>query len=138
MNCIGCGEEVLSTDGDGFCFRCSVCEISGVAPNTAGGTKHDNGKPPMELLARGWLEGVADVLAFGANKYGRWNWAKGLAQSRLIGAALRHIHAFNSGEDLDKESGLSHLYHASCCLMMASEMMRTRPDLDDRFKGEEE
>jgi hypothetical protein len=91
----------------------------------------------MELLSHHFIEGVVStVLAFGAKKYGEHNWRKGISQSRLIGAALRHTFAFLRGEDKDAESGLSHLYHAGCCLMFAAEMLHTRPDLDDRYKGE--
>lgn len=101
------------------------------------GVKHDQSKEPVDLLARSWLLGVARVLGFGAQKYDRHNWRGGIKRSRLIAAALRHILAYNEGEDLDPESGLNHLYHASCCLMFASEMHEVRPDLDDRFKREE-
>lgn len=98
------------------------------------GTKNDDGKPRMDLLSGIWLAGVAKVMGFGAAKYDAHNWRKGIATSRLLGAALRHIFAYLDGEDLDPESGVSHLYHASCCLMFASEMKVTRPDLDDRYK----
>lgn len=102
---------------------------------TTGGLKFDTNKPRMDLLDRQWLEDVASVLGFGAQKYEAHNWRKGLQQSRLIGAALRHLHAHNSGEDMDPESGLPHLAHASCCLMFASYMAKSRPDMDDRYKG---
>lgn len=108
-----------------------------VAPevNDVGGTKYDTGKARLELLSPLWLTGVARVLTFGAKKYDDHNWRKGFKQSRVLGAALRHIIAYIGGEDLDPETGLSHLYHASCCLMFASELRVTRPDLDDRYKG---
>ena len=103
-----------------------------------GGTKHDSGKPPMSLLDTKWLTGVAEVLGFGAKKYAAHNWRKGIAYSRLSDAALRHLMAFNAGEDLDPESGLPHLHHASCCLMFLSNMSATRPELDDRWKDPHE
>jgi hypothetical protein len=99
------------------------------------GIKHDSGKPRMSLLDSSWLLGVADVLTFGEKKYAANNWRKGLSVSRLMDAAARHQASFNDGEDLDPESGRSHLYHASCCLMFASWMINNRPDLDDRYKG---
>ncbi len=101
-----------------------------------GGIKHDENKPRMDLLSTVWIEGVANVLTFGARKYDAHNWRKGLARSRLLGACLRHIFSYLSGEDYDKETGLLHLHHASCCLMFASELHVTRPDLDDRYKPE--
>lgn len=98
------------------------------------GTKHDTGKPMMGLLSPMWLEGVAKVLTFGANKYGAHNWRGGFNLSRPYSAALRHLNAWNSGEDLDPETGLSHLIHASACLMFCYELLNTKPELDDRFK----
>lgn len=64
---------------------------------------------------------IARVLDFGAKKYARDNWRKGggLTQCRVIAAALRHIAAYREGEELDPETGLSHLAHAACELLFA-------------------
>lgn len=100
-----------------------------------GGIKHDGEKEPMALFSSIWLRGVSRVLGFGARKYAADNWRDGIAYRRLISACLRHVTSFMEGEDLDPETGLSHLDHASCCLMFLREMTVIRPDLDDRFKG---
>lgn len=100
----------------------------------SGGTKNDSEKIQVELLSARWLFGVGQVLTFGARKYAAHNWRKGIALSRLLGACLRHVLAFLGGEDCDSETQLSHLYHASCCLMFAAELHETHPDLDDRYK----
>lgn len=105
--------------------RCDVIEVKGV--------KYDQSKEPLSLLSRVWLLGVARVMAFGAKKYAAHNWRGGIERSRLVSAALRHILAYNEGEDVDPETGLSHLDHASCCLMFARELHETRPDTDDRY-----
>lgn len=97
--------------------------------------KYDQGKNRLDLLSSSWVYGVGSVLTFGAQKYAAHNWRKGMAYSRLIAASLRHIFAFSAGEDRDPETGLSHLYHASCCLMFLSELAITHPKLDDRYKG---
>lgn len=94
--------------------------------------KYDQGKPRMELLPGDALQEVAKVLAAGAIKYDDHNWRQGMAHSRLIGAALRHIHAFNDGEDLDPETGLSHLAHASCCLLFLTTYKLQNLGIDDR------
>lgn len=99
------------------------------------GRKDDGGKPPMELLDRAALEGLASVMGFGRTKYGANQWRQGFKHSRLIGAAMRHLMAVADGEDTDAESGLPHVDHAMACLMMLSNMQKTRPDLDDRYKG---
>lgn len=98
------------------------------------GIKHDQEKVQLELFSARWLIGVGQVLTFGAKKYHAHNWRHGIQRSRLIGAALRHVVAYLGGEDFDPETGLLHLHHASCCLMFASELHFTRPDLDDRWK----
>lgn len=96
--------------------------------------KHDQAKPKMGLISTRFLKGLAQVLTFGAHKYAVHNWRKGLATSRLYDALQRHLTDWNDGQDLDPESGLSHLYHASCCLMFLAETVEVRPDLDDRYK----
>jgi hypothetical protein len=98
------------------------------------GVKFDHGKPRMSLLSREALTQIAQVLSFGATKYDAHNWRGGMKWSRLLDAALRHLHAFIDGEDTDPETGLSHLAHASCCLMFLLEYQKNHQELDDRFK----
>lgn len=98
------------------------------------GIKRDTGKPPMALLDRYALEQIAQVLGFGASKYERDNWRKGIRYTRLVDAMLRHAFAIADGEDIDPESGLPHAAHIGCCTMFLLWMMRFRPDLDDRYK----
>jgi len=68
--------------------------------NYAGG-----GKDALELMAK--------AMEYGADKpeYGRNNWKKGMAWSRLLDAALRHGLDILNGEDVDTDSGNSHLAH---------------------------
>lgn len=80
------------------------------------GTKFDKGKNRIELVPPEIIEGIAQVLTFGAGKYGDFNWRKGLEYSRVVGALLRHIFAYMRGEREDPETGLSHLQHAACNL----------------------
>ena len=82
------------------------------------GTKHDDGKPDLSLIPRAAMNGIARALMFGANKYGRYNYCKGFANTRLAAACLRHVMAYLDGEDIDPESGLSHLDHALATLSM--------------------
>lgn len=98
------------------------------------GVKHDQDKPPMELLSHQALAQIADVFGYGAQKYGRYNYKKGMNWSRIIGAAYRHLGAFNSGEDVDPETMKSHLAHLGCCVIMLLDYIKDHPELDDRFK----
>lgn len=98
--------------------------------------KYDDHKAPMSLLSSEALHQTAMVLAFGKQKYAAHNWRGGFEWSRPLSAALRHILAFQDGEDRDPESGLSHLAHAMCCLMFLLEFEKTHRELDDRWKPE--
>jgi len=106
------------------------------ASGSAGGSamKFDGDKLPVNLLSSEALLQTAAVLKFGADKYHAHNWRDGFAWSRPLAAAMRHIMAYNDGEDKDPESGLSHLAHAACCIMFLLEFEKTHPELDDRYK----
>ena len=101
---------------------------------TKGGKKNDKGKLRMDLIPAGSLRQVAEVLTFGANKYGDRNWEKGLDCSRLYGALLRHLTSWWLGQDKDDESGLNHLAHTACTALMLLDMATNRPEHDDRPK----
>jgi hypothetical protein len=96
--------------------------------------KFDQHKLPLNLLSTEAMNQTAAVLAFGAEKYAAHNWRAGFAWSRPLAAAMRHLTAFNDGEDRDPESGLSHLAHAACCIMFLLEFEKTHQHLDDRYK----
>lgn len=94
--------------------------------------KHDGGKPQASLLWWPWVSGVVAVLGYGKQKYSAHQWGRGIAYSRLFDAAMRHLTAWWGGERNDPESGLPHLHHASCCLMMLDGMGSLQPSFDDR------
>lgn len=100
----------------------------------ASGKKFDGGKAPMELLSHKALLQIAEVFGHGAEKYGRFNYKNGLDWGRVIGAAYRHLGAFNSGEDTDPESGYSHVAHLGCCVIMLLDYISSHPELDNRYK----
>lgn len=98
------------------------------------GKKYDSEKIPLDLLPTESLFRIAEVLAFGAKKYGAHNWRAGLHFSRVYGAALRHLLSWGNGEDKDPETGLSHLAHAGACVLFLLEYIKTHSELDDRYK----
>jgi len=82
--------------------------------------KNDSEKNRLELIDPDFIIGIGSVLTFGAEKYEANNWK--LANSkedreRVRGGMLRHLMAYSSGELVDAETGLSHLYHLSCGAM---------------------
>ena len=115
-----------------FCAQAAM--IAKQRERTKEGVKFDAGKPPMELLSTKGLREIAKVMGKGKEKYGAHNWRSGLAWTRVIGAAYRHLSSFADGEDLDPETGLSHLAHLGCCVLFLLEYIQTHPELDDRYK----
>ena len=102
-----------------------------------GGTKFDSEKPRLALIPPNAELAMGQAFTHGANKYGTWNWMGGIEVVRNISAARRHLNAFMRREDLDPESGYSHLGHAMAAIAMAYETSLIRPDLDDRPNYEE-
>lgn len=99
------------------------------------GRKDDQGKAPYHLLAPELLEGAAQVLAFGAEKYAPRNWEKGMDWHRPFSALMRHMWAWWRGEDKDPETGLSHLSHAACCVMFLTAYEQRKIGNDNRPKS---
>ena len=98
------------------------------------GTKHDQDKVRWELHPWDALREIAKVWTFGAKKYDDRNWEKGFAWSRPYGALIRHITAWWEGENYDDETGISHLAHAGCCLLMLLTFELRGTGTDDRPK----
>jgi hypothetical protein len=101
--------------------------------------KYDNGKAPIHLVPSEAIISIAKVLGFGAEKYGENNWREDVDSTtwgRTYSSLQRHLNSFWSGEDLDPESGLPHLDHALCQLMILKiqTLETTNMEMDNRFK----
>lgn len=102
--------------------------------SAAAAPKLDNGKAPLHLIAPDFKFGLARVLAFGAKKYSAWSWTKGKEWSRDLAAIHRHLDQWAGGEDLDPETGESHLLHAGCDIMFLFVSWLRGLGTDDRHK----
>lgn len=98
------------------------------------GDRYNVGKVPLSYIIQfpNAINGVSVVADFGARKYARNNWKKGLPYTPTIDALLRHLTKFINGEDIDEESGLPHVDHVAWNALALSEMTRLHPELDDR------
>ncbi len=95
---------------------------------------NDHGKPPLAMIPTAGIREVAKVQEFGFQKYKDFhNFRRGMEASRNASCAIRHIYAYMDGEDVDKESGLSHLGHAACRLMFLLQNIHDQTVIDDRF-----
>jgi hypothetical protein len=100
--------------------------------------KYDEGKPQLGLIPPEALVQIAKVMGFGAAKYGVNNWRDDGGNSpwiRTYSSIQRHLNAWHAGEDLDPESGQSHLAHATTQLIILMIHQMEHPECDDRYKG---
>lgn len=98
--------------------------------------KHDEGKTDWSLMPFEAIEEINKVLDFGAKKYAAHNWrtGTGFRYTRVLSSLLRHTFAWARGEDLDPESGLSHLAHMGCnvVFLIYYNKYKTQYNNDDR------
>jgi hypothetical protein len=85
---------------------------------TEAGKKYDSGKLRWDLLPLEIVGEIVRVLTFGANKYTDNGWMLvPEGEKRYFAALLRHIEAYQRGEEADPETGISHLAHAGCNIL---------------------
>jgi len=91
-------------------------------------------KPQLHYLLTAPLavQGVAQVMQHGAEKYTPHNWKKGMPYSEIVDSLLRHLAQFLNGEDRDAASGLHHVDHIACNALFLAELSRTKSEFDDR------
>ena len=101
----------------------------------AEGHKDDGAKPRYDLIPPEAIDGLARVLTFGAAKYAPRNWELGMEWGRVFAATMRHLWAWWRGEKCDPETGMSHLWHAQCCLAFLIAFEARQTGTDDRPGG---
>lgn len=98
------------------------------------GARYNDNKPDFSLLPLCTLEDELRVWMYGKHKYAAWNWTKGMPWSAPFASLMRHMAAWQRGEDTDPETGLPHLAHAMCNLRMLTLYSKTYLEGDDRPK----
>ena len=91
-----------------------------------------SGKLGLDQLDVEFLCEMALVLNFGEYKYERDNWKQGSDYHEIFGSIFRHYAAFALGENLDTESGLSHLAHIAIDAMFLFYWEQNGVGFDDR------
>lgn len=82
-----------------------------------------------DLVSPIGLEAVARACAEGAEKYGDYNWEKGMPVHDLLNHVLRHINLFLSGDRED-----DHLGHAAWGCMAAVHSDKLWPELNSNLR----
>lgn len=104
-------------------------ELKNTNPKDAVGTQ----KVPFSTVPAPFVAEVGLAMLEGACKYGRHNYrAAGVRASVYYDAALRHLTAWWEGQDVDAESGMSHLIKAAACMAVLSDSIRRGNWTDDR------
>ena len=88
-------------------------------------------KTPLGFIPPYAMDQTAWAHKLGAEKYGPFNWRDtGVCASTYINAMMRHLNAWRDGENLDPESGISHLAHiaCSCNILMDADYCDTLQD----------
>lgn len=90
-------------------------------------------KSPMSVIPTPVIVECGVGMLEGASKYGRHNWrAMGVRASVYYDATMRHMISWWEGEDIDADSGLSHVTKAICSLMVLRDAMMQGKYTDDR------
>lgn len=98
-------------------------------PKTSVGSK----KFSLSVLSNAVTAEVALGMLEGARKYGRHNWRdEGAKASTYWDAACRHLIKWWEGEDIDPDSGISHLVKAIASLYVLRDAMINDNWDDDR------
>jgi hypothetical protein len=97
-------------------------------PKTERSLRYNSGKPDYSLIPIAAMQEAAKVLEYGASKYERDNWKRPTHWSVSFACLQRHLAAWQSGEDLDPESGRNHLGHAMCNILQMLHMLENHPE----------
>lgn len=89
------------------------------------------GAPGLGLPYRALIE-VVRVLEFGAIKYAKGNWAKGMPWTVCFNSAMSHLTKILVGQTHDEESKLLHSAHLLCNLVFLLGYRSRFPEGDDR------
>lgn len=90
-------------------------------------------KVPMSTIPSPVIAEVGVGMLEGASKYGRHNFrCIGVRGSVYYDATMRHLMAWWEGEDIDADSGLSHVTKAICSLVVLRDAMMQGKFNDDR------
>lgn len=102
-----------------------------------GALRFNSGKLNLSYCPLSTQIAIASVFSVNSEenggKYPDLNWMRGMKWSTPLNCVKRHIEAFASGESVDSESGMPHLWHALANLAMLVEYEVTFNEGDDRL-----
>jgi len=106
-----CGKEltVEEMEGEKVIYDCWSLLPEWLEPVSA--LRYNTGKPKWSLVNMHSLVPMIRVLEYGALKYAPSNWQKPMKRDEVLDSMQRHLAALIDGNELDDESGLTHIGH---------------------------
>ena len=102
---------------------------------TTGGEKGQKDQR-FDLIPSAMMWELAEHYSKGAEKYAERNWERGTDWSLNFAAAQRHLWQWWNGEDVDEETGSSHLIAVIWHMAALHTFTITHPELDNRPRGQ--
>jgi len=85
--------------------------------NSEKALRFNTGKPKWRFMHYDSMLPMIRVLEKGAIKYAPNNWKKKLDRSEILESMQRHLAALMDGQEIDAETGESHMGHIQCNAM---------------------
>ena len=89
--------------------------------------RFNEGKRKWSLVDFKSLEPMIEALEYGAEKYSPDGWKKGYDKKEILESMMRHIASLMDGEEVDTESGVSHMGHIQVNAMFYNYFNRQKP-----------
>lgn len=107
-----------------------VLQAGGIQFSTGAVRSSDKAGVRYDLITPIGLRRIAETYKEGYDKYGAFNWERGMPISDILNHAIAHIYQFLSGV----ESGEDDLAHAAWNLLAAMHIQETHPDLNHELR----
>lgn len=92
--------------------------------------------PTLSLIPSTALVQLGRAMENGGKKYGPFNWrAHPVKSSIYVDAAMRHLMAWQDGEEDAEDSGVHHLGHAMACFAILLDAQEAGNLIDERVPG---
>ena len=90
-------------------------------------------KVQLQLVPPGAIAASSVACEEGAKKYGAYDWRSNPIEAmQYIGAAKRHLDAWQDGENVAPDSGINHLSHAMASIAILIDALQCGTCVDDR------
>ena len=105
-----------------------------VTESKGGSLRYNKGKPQFSHLSPEFISDMMALMTKSSDKYGYLNWTKAQDVRTASDSLMRHFLKFQQGEDLDDESGYSHITHVAVNAMIIWQNLQDFGDeVDNRY-----